>query len=263
MMARGEVDLAVPEIEIEDLKESDDNLRRQLREKSAELAKATQRLRSLEERYFLSFSHVQDIVYMIDSDLKLASVSPSVEKILGYRPQELIGRPLNAPGHILSPESFAQATSDAVEMLGNKNIPMRVYKFIARDGTARYVEVSGSYILQQGQAAGIIAVARDITQRLAVEKQTRNMLTFLKTLIDTIPSPIFYKDLHGVTGTAIGNSRHMWAGKERKSSGRAPMISSPVSWPRDIPPRTGSCWYGRADRFTNTRSGMPTELSGR
>ncbi len=198
MRERGEVDLAAQEIKIEDLKENNDKLRRQLQEKSAELVKATQRLRSLEERYFLSFSHVQDIVYMIDADLKLASISPSVEKILGYRSQELVGRPLNALRHIFSPESFAQATSDAVEMLGNKNIPMRVYKFIARDGTARYVEVSGSYILQQGQAAGIIAVARDITQRLAVEKQTRNMLTFLKTLIDTIPSPIFYKDLHGI-----------------------------------------------------------------
>ncbi len=194
----GALDLAMTQFEIEELKKSRENLRRRLAEKEAELAQADQLLRNLEEKYFLSFAHVQDVVYMIDAELRITSVSPSVEKILGYRPQDLMGSPVTELRHIFAPESFAQATDDAVALLQKKFVPIRVYKFIARDGTARYGEVSGSYVLRRGRVDGIIAVARDITQRLAEEKRTRNMLTFMKTLIDTIPSPIFCKDIHGV-----------------------------------------------------------------
>jgi len=40
-------------------------------------------MKILEERYRLSFENVTDVIYTIDADLKVTSVSPSVERILG------------------------------------------------------------------------------------------------------------------------------------------------------------------------------------
>jgi PAS domain-containing protein len=42
-------------------------------------------LRESEEQYRLTFTNVSDVIYTIDSNLILSSISPSVERILGYK----------------------------------------------------------------------------------------------------------------------------------------------------------------------------------
>ncbi len=55
--------------------------------KGAELA-----LRDSEEKYRQHFNNVSDVIYALDCELKVVDVSPSVERVLGYKPEELIGR---------------------------------------------------------------------------------------------------------------------------------------------------------------------------
>ncbi len=57
--------------------------------------RSVEALRESEEKYRLHFENVTDMIFSIDSELKLLSISPSVEKILGYRPEELIGKPIH------------------------------------------------------------------------------------------------------------------------------------------------------------------------
>jgi PAS domain S-box-containing protein len=49
----------------------------------------------------------------------------------------------------------------------------------------------------QGRVTGIIAVAVNITERRRMEDVLRTNLQFLEALLDTIPSPVFYKDAEG------------------------------------------------------------------
>ena len=51
------------------------------------------------------------------------------------------------------------------------------------------MELDGKKVVQ--------AVVRDITERKRAEEKSQNTLNFLQTLINTIPSPIFCKDIHG------------------------------------------------------------------
>jgi len=51
------------------------------------------------------------------------------------------------------------------------------------------MEMDGKQVVQ--------AVVRDITERKQAEEKSRNMLNLLQILINTIPSPIFRKDIHG------------------------------------------------------------------
>jgi PAS domain S-box-containing protein len=48
-----------------------------------------------------------------------------------------------------------------------------------------------------GEVFGVLGVYEDITERKQAEKALEEQLNFLQTLIDTIPNPIFYKDVSG------------------------------------------------------------------
>ena len=66
-------------------------------------------------------------------------------------------------------------------------------------GAERTVEVTGAPILDDsGHVAQVIEASRDITERVRAETELRRNLAFLRTLLETLPSPVFYKDADGV-----------------------------------------------------------------
>ncbi len=65
------------------------------------------------------------------------------------------------------------------------------------DGSVFDVEVSLRKSVWSGSSA-IFAVVRDISARKAAEKAIRENAHFLQTIIDSIPAPIFYKDMNGI-----------------------------------------------------------------
>ena len=71
------------------------------------------------------FSECKDVIFTIDNDLNLLSMSPSVEKILGYKPQDFVGRPVSDLGYILTPESFEQIIGDISLILKGEIIRRR------------------------------------------------------------------------------------------------------------------------------------------
>jgi PAS domain-containing protein len=44
------------------------------------------------------FALANDIMYIYDTNFNVLSVSPNVEKLLGYKPEEIIGRPFHELG---------------------------------------------------------------------------------------------------------------------------------------------------------------------
>jgi PAS domain S-box-containing protein len=127
-------------------------------------------LRQSEERYRSHFEYVSDAVYSIDRGLKVLSVSPSVEKLLGYKAEELVGRPIYEL-NILAPEYMEKALGDIKKVFSGESISGATYEFIARDGSRKFGEVSGSPLVQEGQVTAIVSVARDVTERKRLEEQ--------------------------------------------------------------------------------------------
>lgn len=157
--------------EMEFLREHHGILLTKLEKKMLDLEIANQQLKISEERYRLSFENTSDIIYIIDADRKISSVSPSIERILGYRPEDLIGRHVSGIGYILSPASYDQAKADINQIFKGKTIPEAIYEFIARDGAIKIGEVSGSPIISRDGVIGMISVARDITERKRLERE--------------------------------------------------------------------------------------------
>jgi PAS domain S-box-containing protein len=178
--------------EMEFFRQHNETLFRKLEKKMSELEASNQKLGELEETYRLSFENVSDVIYTIDANLNILSVSPSVEKIMGYKPQEFIGRSVSDIANILTPESFQQAIANISLILKGETILATVYQFIAKDGTIKYGEVSGAPIMRDGKVAGLISVARDITDRRLAEEALQDREKSLASIYNTVGDVIFH-----------------------------------------------------------------------
>ncbi len=72
----------------------------------SEQVEAEQEREAAEARYRLVAEHASDVVYVVDPDGDFAWVSPSVEGVLGWRPEDLVGSPVSrivAGGHPTAP----------------------------------------------------------------------------------------------------------------------------------------------------------------
>ncbi len=181
--------------EMESFRRHNEILFKKLEKKMSDLEIANQKLRISEEKYRLSFQNATDVIYTIDNDLNVLNVSPSVERILGYKPQDFIGRPVSDLGYILTPESFEQMIGDIGLILKGEVIPATIYRFITKDGTIKYGEVSGSPITREGKIIGIISVARDITERKQAEENVTKSEKKYRELYDFLPIPVYEMDL--------------------------------------------------------------------
>ena len=152
-------------------------------------------LKESENKYRLSFDNVTDVVYVIDENFNVSSVSPSVERLLGYKPEDFVGKSVSNLSNILTPESLEQAMVDISFVLKGETISATIYRFIAKDGTIKYGEVSGAPLIREGKIIGIISVARDITDRTLAEEALRESEAMLQITIDEAPVCVAIVDL--------------------------------------------------------------------
>ncbi len=136
-------------------------------------------LRDSEHKYRLHFDQISDVICSLDRDFRIDTISPSVERLLGYTPRELLGARFTESG-ILATHHLESATSDALRIFGGEPIDSAVYEFRAADGTTRYGEVSGAPIVEGEEIQGLIAVIRDITDRVRAEEALEQSLRNLK-----------------------------------------------------------------------------------
>ncbi len=150
-----------------------------LEKKMMDLKAANQKLRKLEERYRLSFENTSDVVYTIDTGLTITSVSPSVNRMLGYAPEDLVGRNVSDLTNIFTRESLEKAVSDTMAVLSGGTVSSTIYEFITSDGEKKFGDVSGSPIIDNGGITGLVAIARDVTDRERAERALRE--AFIKS----------------------------------------------------------------------------------
>ena len=134
--------------------------------------KAEEKLRESEERYRLLFENVFDVIYSFDKEFQLLNVSPSVEKILGYKPEELIGKPFTEL-NILTPESLELAISHTLKAFAGDAVATEVFEFVTKEGAIRFGEVSINPQFKNGQVVSVICVGRDITDRARSQPECR------------------------------------------------------------------------------------------
>ncbi|HEV8574114.1 MAG TPA: PAS domain S-box protein [Dehalococcoidia bacterium] len=149
---------------------------------------AVDALRRSEEYFRSLIESAPDLITVIERTGDIRYQSPSIERILGYRPDELIGTNI---WMIVHPED-ARAVGEAIArgVLEPGLFQLIVYRARHKDGSWRYLEGSGKMLLdEEGRPYGVIN-SRDISDRVlaeqALERSEQRKAAILETALDAI-----------------------------------------------------------------------------
>jgi len=155
------------------------------------------------DRYRTHFSLTDDVMFSFDHKLMVNSVSPNVEKILGYKPEDLIGKPAHKLG-VLSPEYIDEALDEAMHLLSGQTINSSIYEFITKDGKRKFGEFSSSPLKRDGRVVEVITVAREITHQIEHEKFLQESKETAHALLNACTDFMVLMD---ITGTIINMNK--------------------------------------------------------
>lgn len=133
--------------------------------------KIRQELIHNEERYRFLIQNLSDIITVHDKNQTVKYVSASVERILGYKPEEFIG--IN-PMHYIHPDDHSLMIDafDEVVLNSNNGEPTR-YRFKHANGKWIYLETISSNLFDFEGINGILATSRDVTDRVNYEESLK------------------------------------------------------------------------------------------
>ncbi len=188
-------------------------------------ASAEAALREREHNLRALTEQAHDAVIQIDENGAITLWNGAAERIFGFAPSEAMGKPVT----LIMPEDLKASHMAAMEQAfagGASDLVGRTVEVRGRHKSGREmpVEVSLARMTVDGRVR-FAAIVRDITERKGAEQELRRLnaeleaqasrlailaeeaeeerrreqraLSFLSTVMEAVPIPIFYKDLEG------------------------------------------------------------------
>jgi diguanylate cyclase (GGDEF)-like protein/PAS domain S-box-containing protein len=158
--------------------------------REALLRQQARTMEALAENYRLSELHnraivdnTADAIVTFGEDGAIGTYNPSAERIFGYAPPEIVGKPVSTLIPELSvPDSFLDHRTEVTGL--------------RKAGSRFPLELSLAAMELGGQRL-FVAIGHDITLRKANEAELRNQKEWLTTLINAMPDLICFKDGKG------------------------------------------------------------------
>ncbi|MCD6298757.1 MAG: PAS domain S-box protein [Deltaproteobacteria bacterium] len=173
-------------------------------------------LQESKERFKFLTEKIADIIWTVNLDFQTTYVSPSIEKILGFTPEERKRQTLE---EMITPESLKRVQMMFLEELrrdeaGNadpdRSVTIEV-EYYRKDGSTVWMENSMKAMRDNsGAIDGIYGVSRDITERKIAEEEKTKLQSQLQHVqkmesIGTLAGGIAH-DFNNMLGIIVGNT---------------------------------------------------------
>ena len=148
------------------------------------LKQMEQALRESEERHRFLTDNARDVIWTMDIERHITYVSPPVEAMRGFTPEEVLKQTID---EVLTPESAAIAdaalrNSEALVTLG-EDVKFRRFELeqSCKDGSTVWTEVTASEMYDaKGKFVGFLGISRDISERKKIEGKLMETLIELE-----------------------------------------------------------------------------------
>jgi PAS domain S-box-containing protein len=145
------------------------------------------------------FKHIVDLanegIWTLDANNITDYINERGAFILGYKPEEMIGRPATDFTFLETKEGFRKIT------IMNSQVEVERYEVQARrkDGSSVWVSLSTSPILDSdGRYDGAMTIFTDITERKRLEEAFKESETKYREIVETAQEGILVSDLDGI-----------------------------------------------------------------
>ena len=153
-------------------------VRASLRALAAQVALAVERTALTEEvhrrrgeaRFGSLVRHASDLITVIGPDGRISYQSPSIERLLGYDADDMVGRRFDELIDRSDRDRVRQKLDDAA-VLGREEPEVLQFSLVHRDGAQHQFEVNCTNLLADEHVGGIVLNCRDISERKAFEEQ--------------------------------------------------------------------------------------------
>lgn len=148
------------------------------------------------EQLKIIFDHMPYLAWLKDKDGKYIIVNRPFEERYDTKNSEVIGKTI----FDFSDKDLAIECTKADHAAIQSKMPQRFDQLAMKKiGGTRWLDIYVAPIIDDhGEVIGTMGTSRKITKRKRLEIELTNQKKFLKTMIDTIPDLIFYKDVNSV-----------------------------------------------------------------
>ena len=148
----------------EAIRDHRDHLDKLVQERTAQIEEEFARRRQKEEQYLALVESVVEWIWETDAKFVHTYVSPRIYDVLGYKPEDLIGR---SPADIMPPDEAKRAMPLIKKVFSKRGLFVSFQTIhVHKDGRMVFVEANGRpFFDQKGRLLGYRGSCRDITEQ--------------------------------------------------------------------------------------------------
>jgi diguanylate cyclase (GGDEF)-like protein/PAS domain S-box-containing protein len=166
-------------------------------------AEAAEELRSRQARFEALVRNSNDLITVIGADRRVLYASPAVAAMVGVAPEQAIGTSILGPVHPDDRMTLVRAIDRVMEEPDWRG-PVR-YRVVLRDGTVRWIEASGTNLLDDPDVGGIVANCRDVTDQVEAAEALRRR-AYTDPLTGLATRDVLIEHLAGALASATGDA---------------------------------------------------------
>ncbi len=151
-------------------------------------------LKESERKYRELYDSVSDLIYTQDLNGNFTSCNRTIANLFGYEPEEFIGRKAE---EFMKPEFRPLFYSEYLQELKTKGFYRGISAYFRKDGKKIYLEYSSRLVRPETGEPYISGIARDVTEKLLMERELKRQKELLEAILKASPDPIVALDVTG------------------------------------------------------------------
>jgi len=155
---------------------------KRLQEENAAVKKQVKDLQNYREGYRRLIENLNEVLYTTDLSATVTYVSPNIEQLTGYKPEEIIGYNYL---DFVCPEELSNRLEFFEKVIAGEGVATE-YRYKIKDGSCVWVMTKARGIFENGEIKGVQGMLVDITERKKMEQALLESEQKYRNILETI-----------------------------------------------------------------------------